>query len=128
MCRWSPCFALAAVCSVAARPPADAADSATRTIETKTVNVRTPRMPTGVAMKAGIVTDAATGRVLWAMHPRQRRLIASTTKMMTALVALSRSEPDQMMRATNYQHDAGRVGDRPEARREDDRARPDRPR
>ncbi|MBI5310550.1 MAG: D-alanyl-D-alanine carboxypeptidase [Actinobacteria bacterium] len=86
--------------------PAGAADGVTRTVTSKTVDVRTPRMPTGVSMKAGIVSDAATGRALWAMHPRQKRLIASTTKTMTALVALSRSEPGDVLRATSYRHDA----------------------
>ncbi len=35
-----------------------------------------------------ILVDAKTGRVLWAKHDHQRRAIASTTKIMTALLAL----------------------------------------
>jgi D-alanyl-D-alanine carboxypeptidase len=37
---------------------------------------------------ASIVLDARTGRVLWAHNPHKRHLIASTTKIMTALLAL----------------------------------------
>ncbi len=85
---------------------ASAADAITRTISEQTVEVRVPRMPTRTSMKAGIVTDAITGRVLWSMRPRDKRLIASTTKIMTALVAIGRSEPDQMITATAYRPDA----------------------
>jgi serine-type D-Ala-D-Ala carboxypeptidase (penicillin-binding protein 5/6) len=35
-----------------------------------------------------ILVDAGTGRVLWEKRPHQRRAIASTTKIMTALLAL----------------------------------------
>lgn len=38
--------------------------------------------------KAGILVDARTGRVLWEKRPHQRRPVASTTKIMTALLAL----------------------------------------
>jgi D-alanyl-D-alanine carboxypeptidase (penicillin-binding protein 5/6) len=37
---------------------------------------------------AAILVDAKTGRVLWAEHAHQRRHVASTTKIMTALLAL----------------------------------------
>ncbi|MGH3009302.1 MAG: D-alanyl-D-alanine carboxypeptidase family protein [Gaiellaceae bacterium] len=37
---------------------------------------------------AAILVDAHTGRVLWEKHAHQRRAIASTTKIMTALLAL----------------------------------------
>jgi D-alanyl-D-alanine carboxypeptidase len=36
------------------------------------------------------VVDRATGRVLWALHPHRRLPIASTTKIMTAVLALQR--------------------------------------
>jgi D-alanyl-D-alanine carboxypeptidase/D-alanyl-D-alanine-endopeptidase (penicillin-binding protein 4) len=38
---------------------------------------------------AGLVTDAATGRVLWARTPRERQLPASNAKLVTAVNALS---------------------------------------
>lgn len=93
---------IACVAAVAA----GAADTATRTVEQATVRVRAPSAPKGLSMKSGIVTDAATGRVLWSRKASRRRLIASTTKTMTALVALDRSRPSQKLRATNYAHDA----------------------
>jgi serine-type D-Ala-D-Ala carboxypeptidase (penicillin-binding protein 5/6) len=40
--------------------------------------------------RSAILVDASTGRVLWALHPHRRRPIASTTKIMTALLALRR--------------------------------------
>lgn len=87
-------------------PSHAAADTITRTLGERSMNVRTPLMPTGMSMKAGTVIDATTGRALWSMHPRDSRLIASTTKIMTALVAISRSDPDQMVSATAYRPDA----------------------
>jgi D-alanyl-D-alanine carboxypeptidase (penicillin-binding protein 5/6) len=41
-----------------------------------------------LAARAAIVADAGTGRVLWARHPHRRLPVASTTKIMTALLAL----------------------------------------
>jgi D-alanyl-D-alanine carboxypeptidase len=46
----------------------------------------TPRL----TARAAILVDAGTGRVLWALRPHQKRRIASTTKIMTAVVALPR--------------------------------------
>jgi serine-type D-Ala-D-Ala carboxypeptidase (penicillin-binding protein 5/6) len=40
--------------------------------------------------RSAILVDAHTGRVLWALRPHRRRAIASTTKIMTALLALHR--------------------------------------
>ena len=41
-----------------------------------------------LAARAAIVVDARTGRVLWARRPHRRMPVASTTKIMTALLAL----------------------------------------
>src|SRR4029077_7551612 len=43
-----------------------------------------------ISADAAILVDGATGRVLWAKHPRQRHQVASTTKIMTAILALQR--------------------------------------
>jgi D-alanyl-D-alanine carboxypeptidase len=40
--------------------------------------------------KSAILVDATTGRVVWSLHPHQRRQVASTTKIMTALLALKK--------------------------------------
>jgi serine-type D-Ala-D-Ala carboxypeptidase (penicillin-binding protein 5/6) len=47
--------------------------------------------------KSAILVDAKTGRVLWALHPHQRRQVASTTKIMTALLALKQLGPHDMV-------------------------------
>ncbi len=46
-----------------------------------------------VKAPVAIVIDASTGRVLWAKREHMRRPIASTTKIMTALVAMERLRP-----------------------------------
>ena len=52
--------------------------------------------------KAALVMEATTGDVLLARNPRQRRQIASATKLMTALVALQRTDLDDIFSATTY--------------------------
>jgi D-alanyl-D-alanine carboxypeptidase len=47
--------------------------------------------------KAAILVDARTGRVLWALNPHRRLQIASTTKIMTALLALRKLAPDDIV-------------------------------
>lgn len=86
----------------AALPPVATAETVTRTVAERTVSVRTPRMPSGLSLRAGIVVDAETGRALWALNSRERRLIASTTKIMTALVAISRANADRRLKVVRY--------------------------
>jgi D-alanyl-D-alanine carboxypeptidase (penicillin-binding protein 5/6) len=50
-----------------------------------------------VKAPAAIVIDAATGRVIWAKREHMRRPIASTTKIMTALVAMERLRPNDVV-------------------------------
>jgi serine-type D-Ala-D-Ala carboxypeptidase (penicillin-binding protein 5/6) len=47
--------------------------------------------------KSAILVDGSTGRVLWTFHARERRQIASTTKIMTALLALRRLRPHDVV-------------------------------
>lgn len=49
--------------------------------------------PTGIKAKSAVLMDARTGRVLWSRKPTQVRAIASTTKILTALVV---SQADQL--------------------------------
>jgi D-alanyl-D-alanine carboxypeptidase (penicillin-binding protein 5/6) len=46
---------------------------------------------------AAILVDAHTGRVVWADHAHQRRQVASTTKIMTALLALRVLRPHDIV-------------------------------
>lgn len=51
------------------------------------------RFTPSLSSRAAILVDDASGRVLWAQHPHARRPVASTTKILTALVALKRLSP-----------------------------------
>ncbi len=50
-----------------------------------------------IGAKAAILVDAKSGRVLWSKHAHQRRAVASTTKIMTALLALRSLRPHQLV-------------------------------
>lgn len=86
---------------------AGAGDTVTRTVSTQRVIVEPPRPPRGIDAKTAIVVDDQTGVKLWGRGTRNRRLIASTTKIMTALVAISRTRPNEMLTATNYRAGVG---------------------
>ena len=58
-----------------------------------------PRVPDAAA---AIVVDAVDGTVLFAKRPDEERSIASTTKLMTALLALEQAAPDQVFTAPEY--------------------------
>ncbi len=58
-----------------------------------------PRVPTA---DAAIVVDARDGTVMFAKKPDQERAIASTTKLMTALLSLEEAEPDEVFTAPAY--------------------------
>ena len=53
----------------------------------------------GIALQAdrAIVIDAATGDVLFAKNDRKRAYPASTTKILTALIALEQGRPDELV-------------------------------
>jgi serine-type D-Ala-D-Ala carboxypeptidase (penicillin-binding protein 5/6) len=50
-----------------------------------------------IAARAAIVVDRWSGRVLWALHPHRRLPIASTTKIMTAVLALEHLRRDTVV-------------------------------
>jgi len=58
--------------------------------------------PRLLGAKAAIVMEASTGDVLYARNASKRRSIASTTKLMTALVVLQRTDLDDIFSAVNY--------------------------
>jgi serine-type D-Ala-D-Ala carboxypeptidase (penicillin-binding protein 5/6) len=57
------------------------------------VSAPTPRL----AAKAAILVDAGTGRVLLARRPHRRLPVASTTKILTALLALRKLRPNTLV-------------------------------
>ena len=50
-----------------------------------------------VLASAAILVDGKTGRVLWARNAHERRQVASTTKIMTALLALRKLQPHDVV-------------------------------
>jgi serine-type D-Ala-D-Ala carboxypeptidase (penicillin-binding protein 5/6) len=58
-----------------------------------------PRVPTA---QAAIVVDARDGTVMYAKRPDAERSIASTTKLMTALLALEQAQPSDVFTAPGY--------------------------
>ena len=68
-----------------------------------------------VQARAAIVMEASTGDVLLSKASRQRRSIASATKLMTVLVALERTDLDDVFTAANYHAAPGesQIGLRP---------------
>jgi serine-type D-Ala-D-Ala carboxypeptidase (penicillin-binding protein 5/6) len=52
--------------------------------------------------RAAIVLEASTGQIAYQRNAHDRRSIASTTKMMTALVTLQRADLDDVIRASDY--------------------------
>lgn len=51
---------------------------------------------------SAILIDSRDGSVIVAKDPRERRPMASTTKLMTALLTLERTKPDQVLTASDY--------------------------
>ncbi len=80
--------------------PAPAAAQAPPSSSSETTVVSTSRTPPAIAAAAGILIDASDGSILWEKNSRERRAIASTTKIMTALVVLENAEPDEMVTAS----------------------------
>ena len=96
---------LHAVPALAQRAPSD--EISERALATSNASMRVA--PDIDAASGILVTD--DGRVLWSRHPNAQRAMASTTKMMTALVALQVGHLDEMVTvskaATKIQDGAG---------------------
>jgi serine-type D-Ala-D-Ala carboxypeptidase (penicillin-binding protein 5/6) len=58
--------------------------------------------PPAIRAPEAILIDATSGAMLYAKHPDGRRAIASTTKLMTALLALQATRPDEVLSAVPY--------------------------
>jgi D-alanyl-D-alanine carboxypeptidase (penicillin-binding protein 5/6) len=84
-------LALAALALALATAPAHAASTAT-----------TAAKPPQVKAPAAILVEPATGDVVFQRNATQRRPIASTTKLMTALVTLERASLDDVMTTVDY--------------------------
>ena len=69
---------------------------------TPAVHAQQPERPSLDNADAAILVDARDGTPILQKHPRQRRSIASTTKLMTALLTLERAPFDAVYTAPNY--------------------------
>jgi serine-type D-Ala-D-Ala carboxypeptidase (penicillin-binding protein 5/6) len=58
--------------------------------------------PPTVTAPSALVVEGSTADVAYAKQPDRRRAIASTTKLMTALLTLERSRPSTVFRAVRY--------------------------
>lgn len=56
------------------------------------------RLKSPISAPSAILVDADTGAVLWAKRARQRRPVASTTKIMTAILTLEQVPLDRVVR------------------------------
>lgn len=56
--------------------------------------------PPNIAAKAAIVIDATTGKVLYSKNAEEQRYPASTTKMMSLIVALEHGDLDELVTAS----------------------------
>jgi D-alanyl-D-alanine carboxypeptidase (penicillin-binding protein 5/6) len=63
--------------------------------------------PPSVSAPSFVVIDAKTGERMYSRAPNQRRSIASTTKLMTALITLERTKPGDVFTAPAYPGSAG---------------------
>ena len=77
---------------VVAPPPAPAPK-----VERLVVGPPLVRSSLAVAAPSAIVIDAGTGRVVWQKRAHRRRQVASTTKIVTALLALRRLGPHDVV-------------------------------
>ena len=57
----------------------------------------TPVNALEVSARSAVVLDGDSGAVLWEKNAGEKSLIASTTKIMTALVTLERTDPDEVV-------------------------------
>ena len=61
-----------------------------------------PACPDSVVAPSAIVIEVSTGEVACARDADERRSVASTTKLMTALLALERAELSDVFTAARY--------------------------
>jgi serine-type D-Ala-D-Ala carboxypeptidase (penicillin-binding protein 5/6) len=67
----------------------------------------TPACPAAVTAPSAIVIEVSTGSIACARAPEARRPIASTTKLMTALLTLERAKLTDTFRTSSYRPAAG---------------------
>ena len=66
--------------------------------------------PPQITARAATITDAKTGVVLYDKNPNTKQLPASTTKLMTAIVALEKCSPDQKITVGQIESEPTQMG------------------
>ncbi len=101
-------LAAAAAPSVTAAPPtktkAAALDPKTLVLMGKREAFYDPNdltKPPVLSAKSALLMDADTGQILWEMNARQKRAPASTTKILTALLLIENSNPEDIITVTD---------------------------
>ena len=59
------------------------------------VGIRAAAAPENISAVSAILIEARTGTVLYEKNPDERRAMASTTKIMTALLTIEAGDPDR---------------------------------
>ena len=60
-------------------------------------NVKDTRAAVGVSAESAILIEAETGRILFEQNAYEELPMASTTKVMTAILALENCDPDDIV-------------------------------
>jgi len=89
--------------SANARQPKPALKLVAKPMGALTVITAPPVGPTVPKLRSryAVLVDAVTGKVLWGRNENAQRPMASTTKMMTAILLLERGRPDDIVTAPN---------------------------
>ena len=66
------------------------------------LSVNAAEMPVGLYSTGAVLMDADSGRVLFAKNGKEPYAMASTTKIMTCILALELGEPDQIVTFSDY--------------------------
>jgi serine-type D-Ala-D-Ala carboxypeptidase (penicillin-binding protein 5/6) len=90
------CALLAVVLTVLPAPPPSAASAARSGTRPPAVAA----LPPAVSAKAALLMDADGARVLWQRNAHRPMLVASTTKILTALVAEETFQPTERLKVT----------------------------
>ena len=64
--------------------------------------VNAAEMPEGLYSTGAVLMDADSGRVLFAKNGKEPYAMASTTKIMTCILALELGEPEQIVTFSDY--------------------------
>lgn len=110
-------FAVAALVFEGSGDRLEKAAAKAQSVLSRTVNGGSPGHDTNIQAKYAIVIDAASGNDLYAKNAQKRAYPASTTKILTALLALELGKPDEIVtvgeEANVHDPEESRAGLRP---------------